>query len=356
MERLPRHVSTTLGRNTMRYVGRVRFGACLAALLLAVGLMHVPFADAVRAQASGWKPEGPVEIVVPAAAGGGTDRTARVIQKVFQDEGIVETPTVVVNKEGGGGAVGHGYVARHEGDAHYLAVTQPSLLTNKLLGMDTLDHTNFTPIAQLSSEYIGFIVREDSPIKDAKSMLDQLIADPESVVFGVSSALGQANHIALGLVMQTAGVDVKKMRVVVFPSGGELKTALLGGHIGAATSTLANVAGSVEAKELRVLAITSPERLPSPFADVPTWTELGVANAVMGSWRGIVGPPGMTPDQVAYWEQAFAKLSESQEWKDDLANNFAQVNYMDSQGSSQFLDADMEQLTRTLTGLGLVAN
>lgn len=180
------------------------------------------------AQTPAWKPEKKVELVVPSGPGG-TDRTARVIQKILQSSQFVEPPTVVVNKPGGGGTIGWSYVNQHAGDPHYLAMTQPALLTNGITGSSTIDHTKFTPIAQLANEYLGFAVKPDSPIKDSKDLLERVKQDPASIVFGVSNALGAPNHLALALVMKAAGIDVRKLKVVVFASGGESMTALLEG-------------------------------------------------------------------------------------------------------------------------------
>jgi len=116
------------------------------------------------AQTADWKPEKAVEIVVPAAPGGGTDTAARTIQRILTNQRLVEFPTEVVNKGGGGGSLGYTYVAQHRGNPHYLGVTYPSLLTNHIVGSSSLKHTDLTPLAQLRNAYIGFGVRADSQL------------------------------------------------------------------------------------------------------------------------------------------------------------------------------------------------
>ncbi|MBI3939152.1 MAG: tripartite tricarboxylate transporter substrate binding protein [Betaproteobacteria bacterium] len=304
------------------------------------------------AQTASWKPEKNVEIVVPAAPGGGTDRTARTIQMILQQGRLVEAPIVVVNKPGAGGSLGLLYVTQHSRDGHFLAITQPALLTNNITGLSKLSYGNFTPVVQLSSEYIGFSVRADSGIKGAGEVVEQVKKDPQSVVFGVSNALGAPGHIALALVMRAAGIDVKKLKVVVFASGGESRTALMGGHIDVVPTTVANLVAPIKTGKVRVVAVTAPRRISGVFAQVPTWKEQGI-DAVIGNWRGVVGPPGMSRAQVQYWEAAFLKMTSSEDWKKDLERNAAESEFMDSSRSRKFLESQNDELRRILAELEL---
>ncbi len=319
-------------------------------LVLAAAQLALPSAS--QAQTTGWKPDKTVEVVVPAAPGGGTDRAARMIQKIFQDRRLVESPSVVVNKPGGGGSIGYTYVMQYRGDGHYMVVTYPSLLTNHIIGNSPINHTHFTPLAQFGNEYIGLAVKPDSPIKSAKDLIDRLRKDPGSVVFG-TFALGGPTHIALGLVMKAAGVDVRKLKIVVFASSGESMTALFGGHVDMVPSAVANIVAPLQEGRVRVIGVTSPQRMQGVLAPVPTWKESGI-NVVTGYWRGVVGPPGMSPAQIAFWDDVFARLVRTDEWKMELERSAADNEYINSRDSKQFLDSQYEELKRILTDLGLV--
>ncbi len=299
-----------------------------------------------------WRPDKNVEIVVPAAPGGGTDRTARAVQRIFHEGRIVEAAVVVANRPGGGGGIGWTYVAQRAGDPHYLAMTQPALLTNFITGASKINHTNLTPIVQLANEYIGFSVKPESPLKTAGDLIDQLRKDPRSIVFGVSNALGAPGHIALALATRATGIDVRKLKVVVFASGGESQTALLGGHVDVVPTTVANLVSPLQAGRVRVLAVTAPRRIGGVFAQIPTWREHQV-DAVVGNWRGIAGPPKLERNQVAYWEIAFSQMIRSEEWKKDLDANSAEPDFMGSAESRRFLDAELEQLRKVLSELDL---
>ena len=178
-----------------------------------------------------WSPERNVEILVGAAPGAGTDKTARMVQKLWQEEKTLDVSSVVVNRPGGGGAVSWAYLGQRAGDPHELLVTSYNIVTNHITGKSKLTYTDFTPIALLLSEYIAYTVAAGSKYQTLQEVIAALKQDPRSVSVGISSSLGGANHIALGLGMKAAGVDVSRMRVVVFNSGGESMTALLGGHV-----------------------------------------------------------------------------------------------------------------------------
>ena len=327
----------------------MHLSTALSAALAAVILSSA--AQTTLAQ-SAWKPEKNVQIVVPAAAGGGTDRTARAIQRIFQTTKAVTVPVVVNNKAGGGGSIGWTYIAQYAGNPHYLAMTQPALLTNFITGASKLDPKTLTPIAQLSNEYIGFTVRADSGIRSASDLVERLRKDPQSVVFGVSNALGAPGHIALALVARAIKADMKKMRVVVFASGGKSRTALLGGHVDVVPSTVGNLVASVQSGKLRVVAVSAPTRLTGVFAQVPTWKEQGL-DAVVGNWRGITGPPKLDRAQVGFWEAAFLRMTQTEDWRSELEKDSAQADFMNSVDSGRFLEAQFDELRRILVELEL---
>ena len=303
------------------------------------------------AQSADWKPEKAVEIVVPAAPGGGTDLVARTPQKILTNQRLTASPTQVVNKAGGGGSIGFTYVAQHRGNPHYLGVTYPSLVTNHIVGTSSLKHTDVTPLAQLRNAYIGFAVRADSPLKSTRDLLDRLRKDPGSVVFS-TFALGAPNHLALALVMEAAGIDVKKLKVVIYASGGESQTALLGGHVDVVPTGIYNLLAPMQEGRIRVLAVTSPKRGEGAIAQVPTWKESGI-DVVIGQWLGVIAPPGISPSQIAYWDEVFGQVVKTDEWKLEVQRNAEDNEYLNSRDSKRFLDSKYDEYKRILVELGL---
>lgn len=303
-------------------------------------------------QTGSWKPTKNVEIVAGASPGGGFDLTARTIQRIIQSQGLVDGTQSVINKPGGGGAVGWSYLNEHQADGHYLSISSPNLLTNSITGSNSLSYTDLTPIAHLFNEYIVFMVKADSGIKDGKDLIDKMKADPKSVTIAIATALGNHNHIATGQVMKAAGVDVSKLKTVVFQSAAEATTALLGGKVDLVPTPASNSLKMVEAGKVRVIAVSSPKRLGGPLKDVPTWKELGI-DAVFSNWRGVVGPKGMTKEQIAYYNQVFSKVTSSPEWQKDLDKYLWENGYLNSEDTAKYLSKQHEELKPLLMDLGL---
>lgn len=304
------------------------------------------------AWAQAWKPEKPVEIIIGTSAGGPQDRTGRLVQRVLQERKLVEQPLAVVNKPGGGGAVGLAYLAQHGGDGHYMQIVAQPLLSNHVAGRSKLHYSEFTPLAILGVEYVCVVVRADSPLRDAKELIERLRKDPGSMSIGVGTALGNATHSSVVHAMKVAGVDIKRMRSVVFNSGSESMTALLGGHIDAAAGSVSTVLPQVRAGKLRVLAIGAPKRWLGEFATAPTWKELGLDSAV-DLWRGLAGPKGMSAAQIAFWDGALARVVRDEEWRKDLDNNLMDNVYKNSAETARHWKTEYDEVRVVLVELGL---
>jgi putative tricarboxylic transport membrane protein len=308
-------------------------------------------AGPTAAQAT-WKPERNVEIISGTAAGGAVDRANRTVQKIWQEKKIVEATTAVVNKPGGGNTIAWNYINQHAGDGHYVSIAPYTLLTNKLVGTSPMTWSDFSIIALLFNEYITVAVRADSPIKTAADLVQRLKKDPSSLSIAVASTLGNHIHIGIAKPLKAAGVDIKKLKVVAFKSSGESVTALLGGHIDVVSSTTPNVIGQLQAGTIRVLAIGSAARLPGALAGVPTWKEQGV-NDVFNASQGAIGPKGLGAPQIAFWETAFQKLSQTDEWKKELAVNYWDSNFLSGKDAEKYYAGQAAELREILTDLGL---
>ena len=316
-----------------------------AALVIA-GSMAAPDARA-------WQPDKPVEIIIPTSPGGGVDRTARVLQKILQDGGLVKVPVTVVNKPGAGGAVSLVYLNQHAGDGHHIAINTPNIIANDINGRSTVKYTDVTPLANLFSEYTVVAVRADSPIKTGQDFIDRLRKDPAALAVSTPTTLGSVNHMSFALVAKAAGIDVKKLKAVVLGSGGEAAMALLGGHIDAHTGTPSSVVRLVEAGKVRVIGIAAPARIGGPYANTPTWKEQGYP-AVMDTWRGVIGPKGMTREQIAFWDDVLSRAVKTELWKQTLEKNVLEPNYLDSSQTRKLFDADNAEFRAILTELGMV--
>ena len=290
--------------------------------------------------------------MVASGPGGGMDRTARTIQLIVRDKKIADIPLNVVNRAGGGGTIGWAYLNQHPRDGHYLAIGSPALLTNHITGRSALSYTDFTPLAVLGIEYVSATVRSDSPIRSGKDLIERLRKDPASLSVAIGTALGNATHISFALAMKSAGVDIRKLKTVVFNSGGDSMTALLGGHIDVAAAAPSSLLPHVQAGKLRILAIGAPQRGAGELANVPTWKELGI-NSSFELWRGLAGPKGMSAAQIAYWDERMAKVVKTDEWRNDLQQNQIENIYKNSSETAKHWKGQYEDARTVLTELGL---
>ena len=286
--------------------------------------------------------------------GSGSDTTARFIQKLLIEKKLVEAPVTVVNKPGGQGSViGLTYLNQHAGNGHYVMVTSPSLLANHITGRSTVNYTETTPLAQLGTEPVLFTVRADSPIRTGRDLAERLKANPDSLSFSIGTTIGSHNHIAVALLAKAVGVNPKVLKVVAFSGSADGITALLGGHITVAAAPASGVWEHVVAGKLRTIAASAESRLGGPLSNVPTWKELGYP-VVSLNWRSVVGPRGLTEDQVKYWEAVFAALSRLPEWKQSIESEHMENTYADSRGTRELMATQYKAMSSTLSDLGLV--
>ncbi|MGH8661597.1 MAG: Bug family tripartite tricarboxylate transporter substrate binding protein [Burkholderiales bacterium] len=305
------------------------------------------------APAQSWKPQQPVEIIIGSAAGSSPDTMARAIQRIWQEKGMVEVPANVVNRVGGGNTVAWNFLSQRSGDGHFLMVSNINLSAGHLTGTTPWSFRDFTSLGILFHEYIALSVNADSPIKDGRDLLARLKNDPGSVSLAVSSVAGGANHIGAGLVFKAAGVDVRKVRTVVFDSAGKTMTAMLGGHVDMTASSITAALRQVRGGKVRVLGVTAPLRLGGDMAQFPTWRELG-ADAEFSNYRGFIGAPGMSAAQVAYWEGVLARLDADASWRAYIDQNELDRQLMNGREALQYLTGLDGRLRGILGDLGLL--
>jgi putative tricarboxylic transport membrane protein len=307
---------------------------------------------AANANAQAWNPGKNVEIIVGSSPGGSFDLTARSMQKILQDTKLVSRSMTVVNKPGGNNAVSWVYMNTHPGDAHYLALAFPTLITNRLMGSNPISVEDVTPIAHLYSDYISFAVRPDSPLKTAKDIVETLRKDPQKLSFGLT-AVGTAHQITAARLAKAAGVDPKALKFVVFKGAGDALTAVQGGHLDVVISAPASFASHVQAGRLHVPFVSAPQRMTGALASVPTLKEQGF-DIVVPNWRGIAGPKSISSAQVSYWENVFAALSKNEEWKKVLDKYGWTNEFMGSREFLKFLEAERKELSGEFASLGLI--
>lgn len=303
------------------------------------------------AQAQSWRPEKAVEILVGSGAGGSADSMGRHLQRIMQEQKLVPVPVNVLNKVGGNQTLVRTYLNQHAGDAHYFDLGNPTLIVNHIMGLTAQHFTDFTPVALLLNEYTAFTVRADSPVRNARDLVEVLRKNPDSWSVGVSN-LGGTNHLTYSLLAKAAGVDPKKLKVVVFKSNTEGMTAVMGGHLSMVASAVSSVMPQVRPGNARIIALGGPRRMGGALADVPTLREQGM-DIVVSNWRGIVGARGLAAAQVGYWEDVFARVTAADDWQKSLDSQFWDGNFLRSREFGKYLENDYSQTRAVMTDLGL---
>lgn len=304
------------------------------------------------AQQGAWKPERPVEIIVPSTAGSAIDVTARLIQKVWQAQRTVETPILVTNKTGGGGVLATGYLDQKPGDAHVVHIALQTVMTNYVLGRSKANYTEYTPLATLYAEYMTMVVPPSSRIKSGRDMQEILKKDPNALSIGIGVARGGTNQLTLALLTKAMGIDVKQLKTVIFPGNAESLTAVMGGHIDISSMSFAQAKGAAQQGQLRIVGIASEKRVEGEFSNVPTWKEQGF-DVVLLNQRYALAPKNLTPAQIAYWDSAFQKLVQSEDWKAEAKKHDWVEDYAGSKQTQQRLAALYPKLRGALIDSGL---
>jgi putative tricarboxylic transport membrane protein len=299
-----------------------------------------------------WRPEKPVEIIVPTAAAGINDQLSRLMQRVLTEQKIVNVPAVVMNKPGGNQSLAVVYMSQHASDPHYLFYSTATLFTNQLAGLTGLGYKDLTPVALLVEDYSVITVGASSPIKSLKELVDRLKADPVSASFGMV-ARGGPNHLALSQVMRSAGVDPRKLRTVVFKTNAESMLAVMGGHIQAVVSSVSAALPQAQSGNTRMLAVVAPQRGAGAIATIPTTREQGIEATGISNWRAIFAAKGVTPAQAAYWDEALAKMAASEEWKKEIDGTNMQPRTMRAAPFAKFLDTEFAATRAVMSDLGL---
>lgn len=297
-------------------------------------------------------PDKPLEIIAPANPGGGFDALARAINRALEVEKLYPQPMSVVNKPGGGGAVGFAYMQMKAKDSYEMIVFSPPLIIGNLNGTFPGKYTELKPIAKLITDYQVFLVKADSPYKTFKDLMDAVKKDPGAVKFAGGSAAGNMDHLAFCKVAKAAGVDPAKLVYVAFSGGGEAMTTLLGGNVSFVSTGVGEALGQLQAGTVRALAVTSPERRSGVLASVPTVKEAGI-NVTYEVWRGVFGTSGMTKEAQDYWVKTLKKMTTTASWKDSLDKMQWVDAFADSAAFTKFLADENTSYATLMKDLGL---
>lgn len=312
--------------------------------MLAGAVVAALFGSASSALAQDWKPTKDVEFVVPFAPGGGADLMARVILKIIVEEKLVPVPVTIVNKPGGGGAAGIGYVAAsRNNDPHTIILVNGTTQITPILNPTAKTLTEVKPVMNLMLDDFVLFVRADAPWKNAAELIKDAKSKPaKSIAF---AAGGTTDVMAQTVLSKAAGVE---FNTVSFNSGGEALTALLGGHVQASLGNPLEFMANLQGGKVRALGVVRDTRFDG-LKDVPTFKEQGISTPNFQMWRGIAVPKEAPDAAAAYWEGVMKKVAASPVLAKYFQENVAAAAPIPTKQFGAFL-ADQEKLYRELLG------
>ena len=285
------------------------------ALLAGLGLLAMVVFSMTQVQiaAADFEPKKPVDFVIMAGKGGGADKMARLMQSIIEKHGLSGKPLVPINKPGGSGAEALVHLNNTSGVAkdHTVMVTLNSFYTTPLrqpnLGIDI---STFTPIGRMAEDTFLLWVNVDSGIKNVDEFVTAAkAAGADWIMAGTGK--GQEDQLITDFLNRTYDLN---MTYVPYKGGGRVAKELAGNNANSTVNNPSEQLGFFEAGNTVALGAFTESRL-EMFPDAPTFGELG-NEFVYYMQRSVVGPPGMSDEAAAYYQNLFAKVFETAEWQE----------------------------------------
>ncbi|MGF1684069.1 tripartite tricarboxylate transporter substrate binding protein [Photobacterium minamisatsumaniensis] len=253
-----------------------------------------------------------VHFLVPGGAGGGWDSTARGTGEALSKSNLVEKVSYE-NMSGGGGGKAIAYLIKTSAQSKdTLMVNSTPIVIRSLSNVFPQSFRDLTPVAATIGDYAAFVVAKDSKYQSFTEIVDDYKKNPRSVSVAGGSARGSMDHLVAAMVFKAAGGEPRKLKYLAYDAGGKAMAGLLSGETQVLSTGLSEALSLAEAGEVRILAMTGPER--SKVApNVPTIQELGY-DATFVNWRGFFGAPGLSDEKVAEYADVLKKMYETDEW------------------------------------------
>ena len=313
---------------------------CLAALA-AVSLLGAPARAAF--------PERPITLIVPWAAGGGTDAIARQVAMMLERD--FKQPVNVVNRTGGSGVVGHTAIATAAPDGYTFGLITLEINQMHWVGLTDLTYEGFSLLALVNQDLAAIHVKTDSPFKTAKELFAHIKANPNKVVAS-GSGQGGSWHAALAGLMELEGISPQSIRWVPATGAATALTDLAGGGVEFVSCSMPEAEALIKAGRIRSLVFMSPKRAAN-FPDVPTTEEALGHKWHKGVWRGFAAPKGLPKEIATQYETAIKKVWDSAEFQEFMTKRGFDLIYMDSAKFAEFMKTDNQDNGKTLKSLGL---
>lgn len=295
-------------------------------------------------------PNRAITLVVPWAAGGGTDATARIVAHGLEAE--LGQPVNVVNRTGGSGVVGHTVIARAKPDGYTIGMATVELGMMHWQGLTDLTYRDFTPIAQMNYDPGAIQVSADAPWDSVEELLAEIKSKPEGTFLASGTGQGGIWDVAMAGLLLDQGIDPQKVRWVPSQGAAPGLRDLVAGGVQIVPCSIPEARTMIQAGKVKSLAVMSEQSNPI-FPDVPTLQQAIGSDFSLGAWRGIVGPKGLPDDVTATLEAALKKVYSSDEFKSFMNKRGYGMKWRDAEDFSDYMARNDKQMGKIMQAVGL---
>lgn len=293
-----------------------------------------------------------IHFLIPGGAGGGWDGTARGTGEALTNAGLVGQASYE-NMSGGGGGKAIGYLIENAESNHgTLMVNSTPIVIRSLTGVFPQNFRDLTLIAGTIGDYAAIITKADSELNTFEDLIAAYNADPSAVSIGGGSVPGGMDHLVAAMAFEGAGADSTSIKYIPYDAGGEMNAAILSGEITAGSTGFSEAVELTKAGEMKVLAITAPDRVDA-LPDAPTLKEQGV-DVEFVNWRGFFGAPGLPDEQAEAYRETLAAMYDTPEWGEVRDRN----GWVDIHNSGDdfltFLEAQETTMSELMKKLGFL--
>lgn len=295
-------------------------------------------------------PEKPIQLIVPWAAGGGSDAAARGIAAALEKE--LGVTVNVVNRSGGNGVVGHSVMANAKPDGYTLGFITGELNMMHWQGLTKLTYQDYTPIAMTNYDYPGVQVAADAPYNNVGELLEAIRTQPKGTIKASGTGLGGIWHVAFAGLLLEQGIEPDRITFVPSQGAAPAMVELAAGSIQLVPTSVPEARSMIDAGKAKGLAILSPERNPA-FPKIPTLKESFGSDYSLGEWRGIAGPKNLPPEIVATVEAALEKAYNSDMYKDYMHKLGFGMQWHNAADFSTFLEENNTYMGGIIEKIGM---
>ena len=294
-------------------------------------------------------PTRPITMIVPWAAGGGTDATARIIGSLLEKD--LGQPVNVVNRTGGSGVVGHQAIASASHDGYTIGLATVELNMMHWQGLTKLTYKDYTPIALMNADPAGLQVRADAPYKTAKDLLAAIKANPGKLK---ASGTGQGGiwHLAIAGLLKDQGIDPAAVPWV--PSNGAAPGLqdLVAGGVDIVPCSIPEARSLIDAGKVKSLAIFA-DKSPALYPDLPTLDQATGSKWKIAAWRGILAPKGLPKEITDKLVAAMEKVNKSAEYKEFMASRGLGIEWAGPEQFTAFMAKSDSDLGAVMKAVGI---